>query len=287
MAPVTTRLPGIHGPTAASPPCHAESSLEAAARLGVTAEAGLPVAEAAARLRQVGKNRLPEAPPRTPFAVFAAQFKGVFVLVLLAAAAVAGAAGDLKDALVILAVVLLNGTLGFYQEYRAERSLLALRRMLPRSARVRRGGVVLQVPAEDLAPGDVVLLEAGDRVPADGRLVFSAGLEADESGLTGESAPVAKDAGAVMAPDTPLADRRNSVFMNTAVTRGRGEALVTATGPATAVGALSRELAEAPEPRSPLQRQLDATGRRLGAAALALVAVLLTLALPGASRCFT
>jgi Ca2+-transporting ATPase len=209
-------------------------AFEAESHLRVVAGIGLTAAEVDARLGRVGPNRLPAAPPRSPLTVFAAQFKGVFVLILVAAAAIAAAAGDLKDAAVILVVVLLNGGLGFYQEYKAERSLLALRDMLPRLARVRRDGTVLQVATEDLVPGDVVLLEAGDRVPADARLCLSIGLEADESGLTGESAPVAKDAGAILVPDTPLADRRNLVFMNTTVTRGRGEAIVTATGANTA-----------------------------------------------------
>jgi Ca2+-transporting ATPase len=253
-----------------------EQTVEA---LGTRTDKGLGVPEAARRLAAAGESRLSEAPPRSPLAVLLAQFKSVFTLVLAAAAVIAGLEGDLKDAVVILTVVVLNAALGFCQEYRAERSLLALRRMLPRKARVRRDGTVQAIPAETVVPGDILLVEAGEKVAADGRVVLSAGLQVDESGLTGEFQPVVKDDAACFLTGTPLADQRNMAFMNTVVTRGRGEIAVTATGMATSMGRLSHELAEAREPRSPLQLQLDAAGKRLGLIALALVAVLFTLAL--------
>jgi P-type Ca2+ transporter type 2C len=176
-------------------------------------------------------------------------------------------------------VVFSNAALGFYQEYRAERSLLALRRMLPRKAHVRRDAAGQEIPAETVIPGDILLVEAGERVTADGRVFLSAGLQVDESGLTGESQPVVKEDAACFPPNTPVSNQRNMVFMNTVVTRGRGEVAVTATGMATGMGRLSRDLAEAREPRSRLQRRLDDAGKRLGLIALALVAVLFTLAL--------
>lgn len=240
----------------------------------VRGEVGLSDAEAARRLAKAGENALSEAPPRSALAVLLAQFRSVFTLVLLIAAIVAGATGDVRDAVIILAVVVLNALLGFYQEYRAEHSLLALRRMLPRTAHVRRNGQSHEIPAREVVPGDILMVEAGDRVAADARILLAAGLQVDESGLTGESAPVAKDETACLTVETPVADRVNCAFMNTVVTRGRGELLVTATGMATVMGRLSQSLEQASEPRSPLQRQLDDAGRRLGIIAIVLVAVL-------------
>ena len=260
-------------------PWHTLGSAEVLARLGTDSRTGLTGQEAFDRAKAHGPNRLAEMPPRSALRVFLTQFKSVLILVLLAAAGVAGAVGDLKDGLVILAVVTINAILGFYQEFRAERSLFALKEMLPRLARVRRGGALIQIPAEQLVPGDIVLLEAGERVPADGRIVLAVTLQIDESGLTGESQPVAKEADASVARGTALADQRNMAFMNSLVTRGRGEMAVTATGMATAMGRLSLELAQAEERPSPLQRQLDQAGKRLGAAALALVTLLFFFAL--------
>ena len=242
--------------------------------LAVERDVGLSELEAARRLEAAGENRLSEAPPRSALAVLLAQFRSVFALILLIAAIVAGVAGDLTDAIVILTVVVLNGFLGFYQEYRAEHSLLALRRMMPRSARVRRDGQIQEIPAHAVVPGDILLVEAGERVAADGRILLAAGLQVDEFGLTGESAPVGKDDTCSLLAETAIADRANSAFMNTVVTRGRGELVVAATGMSTVMGSISQSLEEAKEVRSPLQRQLDDVGRRLGIIALVLVALL-------------
>ena len=255
-------------------PPHAETATEASLRLGVRPEHGLPLDAIAAREVEFGANRLPVAPPRSAWRVFAGQFSSVLILVLLGAAVLSAAIGNTKDAIVIACVVVINALFGFYQEYRAEQSLAALKSMLPVRARVRRAAVTQEIPAEALVPGDVVLVEAGDRVPADGRLVLAARLEIDESALTGESTPVGKIIEPL--PDTPLAvgDRINFAFMNTLVTRGRGELLVTATGPRTEIGRLSQQLAHATEPPSPLQVQLDQLGKRLGALAVTLVFIL-------------
>jgi P-type Ca2+ transporter type 2C len=253
---------------------HAVDAEAVAAACKVQPDAGLSSAQARERLAQTGPNRLPETPPRSPARVLLAQFKSLLILILLGAAALAALVGSVKDAVVILAVVIINALVGFYQEYRAERSLAALKSMLPLSARVRRDGVAQLVSADAVVPGDVLLLEAGDRVSADGRLWLAAGLEIDESALTGESHPAAKQAAAVVAPDAPLGDRINVAHMNTLVTRGRAELLVTATGAATEMGRLSQALAAAEEVATPLQVQLDKLGKRLGAIALALVALL-------------
>lgn len=144
------------------------------------------------------------------------QFKSILILILIGAAALAALVGSIKDAVVILAVVVINALVGFYQEYRAERSLDALKSMLPIKARVRRDGISQVISSDDVVPGDVLLLEAGDRVAADGRLGVAVGLEIDESALTGESQPVGKQAALLAALDAPLGDRTNLGYMNTA-----------------------------------------------------------------------
>lgn len=235
---------------------------------------GLDRAEARRRLRAHGPNRLPEKPPRSAWAVLLAQFKGFLNLLLLIAAVIAWAIGDIKDALMIGAVTVFNAILGFVQEHRAERALSALKRMVAFRARVRRGGQMSEIPAEELAPGDIVLLEAGDRVPTDGRLFFSHSLEVDESALTGESVPVQKRASALLPADVPLAERLNSVYMNSVVTRGRGEFVVTATGRSTEMGRIAGMLETTPTTATPLQIQLDHLGKRIALVAVVVVAVI-------------
>ena len=261
-------------PTEAPTAPHTLDAEAVAASLGVRPGSGLSVQEAFERLSRAGPNLLPQAPARSPWRVLLAQFKSILILILLGAAALAALVGSTKDALVILAVVMINALVGFYQEYRAERSLAALKSMLPSKARVRRDGVSHDIGADEVVPGDVLLLEAGDRVAADGRLWLAAGLEIDESALTGESQPAGKQAALRVALDAPLGDRLNFAFMNTLLTRGRAELVVTATGPSTEMGRLSQELAATEEVASPLQVQLDRLGKRLGAIALTLVGLL-------------
>ncbi len=257
-----------------SGPWHAMAAEQVVERLEVDTARGLSAGEVRRRRERHGPNRLAEAKGRGPWRVLAAQFKSLLILVLIAAAGLAGAIGDLKDAAVILAVVILNALLGFRQEYRAERAMAALSSMLAPQAQVRREAQHEQVEAADLVPGDVVLLEAGDRIPADGRLIASHGLQVEESSLTGESAPVDKDS-ALCAADTPLAERVGMAYMNTVVTRGRGELVVTATGMHSEIGRLEGMLAEEGEPSTPLQRQLDLLGKRLAAIAGVVVALIL------------
>jgi Ca2+-transporting ATPase len=253
---------------------HTLAAEAVATHLQVQPHLGLPRQQAQQRREQYGPNRLPEAPPRSAWGVFFGQLKSVLILVLIGAALLAALIGNIKDAVIILAVVVINAVVGFYQEYRAEQSLAALKDMLPAKTRVRREGETHEIAAEDLVPGDVVVLEAGDRVPADGRLFIAAGLEIDESALTGESQPVGKHIAALATPVAPLGDRINMAYMNTMLTRGRAELLITATGVHTEMGRLSQELASAVEAPTPLQRQLDRLGKRLGAIALTLVGLL-------------
>jgi Ca2+-transporting ATPase len=224
---------------------------------------GLSQREAAQRLTRYGPNKLTEKKPRPAWLKFLDQFKNLLVLVLIGAALLAGAVGDLKDAVVILIVIVFNATLGFYQEHRAEATLAALKKMLAQSARVRRDGELLQISAEQLVPGDLVLIEAGDRVPADGRVVAAHSAEVAEAALTGESHPVGKHTEPLASGEHPLAERFNMVFMNTVVTRGRLELLVSATGMKTEMGRITGLLETAEESPTPLQVQLDALGKRL------------------------
>jgi Ca2+-transporting ATPase len=240
---------------------------ESLAALRSEAARGLTDAEVARRLSQHGENRLDEAPRRPVWRKFLDQFRNLLVMVLLFAAALAWLIGDLKDAVVILVVVLLNACLGFYQEHRAERTLAALKDMLAATARVRRDGRGLALPASQLVPGDIVMLEAGDQIPADGRLLVAHNLEVSEAALTGESHAVGKATSALAGDDLPLGDRINLLYMNTVVTRGRAELLVTATGMQTEMGQLAGLIARASDAETPLQKQLDRLGKKLAAIA--------------------
>lgn len=260
-----------------SPVWHGLTPAEALEAQRCDPRQGIREEEAVGRLKQFGENCLLEARPRSPWLKFLDQFRNFLVVVLLLAALLAWAVGDLKDAIVILCVVIFNALLGFYQEYRAEQTLAALKHMLAAQARVRRNGRVMELEASQLVPGDIVLLEAGDRVPADGRLLAAHTLEVDESALTGESQAVGKTTETLAAAELPLGDRVNMLYMNTVVTRGRAELLVTATGMATEMGKLADMIATAPETATPLQRQLDTLGKKLAAIAGVVVVLIFTL----------
>ncbi|MBT3150512.1 cation-transporting P-type ATPase [Streptomyces sp. CHD11] len=265
------------------PDAHRRDAADVADSLEVVPARGLTAADAERRATEWGANELAQPAGRPQWLRLLDQFRSWLIGILVAAAVVAGAIGEIKDALVITVVLLINATIGYLQERRAERSLEALRRMLVPTARVRRDGQVRTVPAGTLVPGDIVLLEAGDRVPADGRLAVAESVEAAEAALTGESHPVAKTtapASAVADESVPVAERTGMLFMNTTLTRGRAEMIVTATGMRTEVGAIAEALRTGTEPPSPLQVQMDSLGRRLAAvsgvavAAYALVALL-------------
>jgi P-type Ca2+ transporter type 2C len=260
---------------------------------------GLTTAEVEVRRARHGPNSLPEPVVRPAWRRFVDQFRSGIIAVLTAAAVVAAAVGELKDPIVIAVVLVANGVLGYIQEGRAEEALGALRRMLAHEARVRRDGEVRVVTAVEVVPGDVVLLEAGDRVPADGRLLVAVGVAADESMLTGESEPRAKDVepstsdveprvndagldartGAGGSEARSVGDRHGELFMQTTVVRGRAELLVTATGSATEIGKIAGLLATDSSPETPLERQLSAVGGRLAVLAAAAAALVLGLAL--------
>lgn len=258
---------------------HVLSVEDTCRRLESDLENGLSPDEAGRRLDRHGPNALPQKPPKPAWRLFLEQFKSLLTIVLMAAGVLAGAIGDTTDMAVILAVVLFNSALGFYQEYRAEKILDALKSMLAQHSRVRRDGFKQEVRAETLVQGDLVLLEAGDRVPADGRLVVAHGLEIDESVLTGESLAATKATAVLDDAEAGLGDRTNQAFMNTVVTRGRGEMLVTATGAATEMGRIVGLLDTALEGGTPLQHRLDQLGRRLALVAGVVVAIILTMGL--------
>jgi len=236
---------------------------------------GLSADEIRTRRQRFGFNRLAEKPPRPAWAVFLDQFRNLLTLMLLAAGLLAGLVGDTSDMVVVLAVTLFNAILGYAQERRAGRMLGALKAMLAQKARVRRAAGEAVIAAEDLVPGDLVLLKAGDRVPADGRLVDGQDVEADEAALTGESEPVVKTAEALDRDGVPLAERINMLFMNAVVTRGRAEMVVTGTGPATEMGKVAALLDAAGEGPTPLQERLDQLGRRLALIAAVVVGFVL------------
>jgi Ca2+-transporting ATPase len=235
---------------------------------------GLSNAAAAERLAKFGPNALPAAPGRTRLAMFAAQFSDFMILVLAAAAMIAAALGEPLQAGAIVAIVLLNATLGFVQETRAQKALAALKELAAPTAQALRDRTRATVPAAQLVPGDVVVLEAGTRIAADMRLIEAARLAVDESALTGESAPVEKEAQAVLAADTALAERKNLAFQGTLVAAGRALGVVVATGQATELGRIARLMSETEEPRTPLQQRLAHFGRRLALGVLVICAVI-------------
>ena len=249
-----------------------KTQMELFRELGCRAE-GLTAAEAGARLETCGPNELRSGGKKSVARVFLEQFRDFLVVILILAAAVSAALGDGESALVILAVITMNAVLGTVQTVKAAASLDSLKRMSAPTAKVLRDGHVVQIPGREVVPGDVVVLEAGDSVCADGRLLESASLKCDESALTGESLSVEKDVEPIDG-EAALGDRRNMVFSGSFVTYGRGRFLVTATGMDTEVGKIAALLKGAEEKKTPLQVSLDRFGRRLSAIILAICAVL-------------
>ena len=250
------------------------------ALLGTDSERGLAGQEVERRYAEFGPNELPEAPPPSLLKLFLSQFTSVIVWVLIGAAVISGLLEDWLDAAAILAIVLLNGLLGFVQEFRAERSLAALRKMSVATARVFRDGVLRSIPARELVPGDLIHLEAGDRIPADARLIYTANFQAQEASLTGESTPVQKMATALDRSDVSLADQTNMAFMGTIAVSGKARALVVETALRTEVGRIASMIqkeSEAERAETPLQRRLEQFGYTLLWLALAVVAVVFVL----------
>jgi len=231
--------------------------------------AGLTSAEAAARLARHGPNVLPSEPPTGVLEMALRQLKSPLIYVLLAAALVALALGDVSDAGFIGVVLLLNSVIGGWQEWRAEQQSQALQQMLHVRATVLRDGRAVEIDAERVVPGDVVALESGQRVPADLRLLDVHGLEIEESLLTGESLPVGKDARWSGPADTPLGERRNMAYAGSTVTRGRGHGEVVATGAATVIGGLALSMSATLRGKPPLVTRMERFSRVIAVAILA------------------
>ena len=262
-------------PARASDPASAEAwhtlpAEEVSRRVDTEPEHGLSGAEAARRLERYGPNALTEKAARSVLAILVDQFKSLIVVLLVAATAVAVALDEGIEAAAIVAVIILNALIGFLTEWKAEEALTALRMQFSAVAQVIRSGREHQVPAADLVPGDVVVLAAGVRVPADGRVIVSARLQAEEAALTGESQPVAKTTDRLPDQSAPIADRRNMLFMGTTVTDGRGRMIVTATGMHSEVGKIGALIEGAGDRETPLERKLAQLGRVLVGVVLAL-----------------
>ncbi|WP_425061052.1 Calcium-transporting ATPase [Sporomusa carbonis] len=237
---------------------------------------GLSASEVKNRLDKFGYNELAEKEKTAWWKRFLAQFQDFMVLVLLGATLISAFLGEYADAITILIIVLMNAVLGFIQEYRAEQSLAALKKLASPTARVIRNSIVQQIPARELVPGDILVLEAGDRLAADGRLIDVNNLEVEEAALTGESTPVRKIADRKFSEDAPLGDRKNMVFAGTSIVRGRGKAVVCASGMATEVGHIAGMIQAAADEATPLERRLEHLGKWLvlGCLAICLVVVI-------------
>jgi Ca2+-transporting ATPase len=242
------------------------------ANFAVQAEVGLSETAVTKQRKQAGLNRLRQVKQTSVWTILIEQFRSLIVLMLLAAAIISFAFGEWVDGLAIVAVILINALLGFVTELRAVRSMEALQKMGSVQAKVRRDGQVQTVDAVQLVPGDILLVEGGDVVTADLRLIEASKMQTDESALTGESVPVEKQVDAV-SEETVLAERSNMLFKGTAVTRGSGEGVVVATGMATELGHISELVEEAEAEFTPLEKRLDQLGRKLIWVTLGIIAV--------------
>jgi len=258
---------------------HTLDGTEVSGRLAVNPAAGLSQLEAARRLEQHGANAIREKPPRQAWRMLLDQFSDVMILILIAAAIVSGVVGDLQDTLVIAAIVVLNAAIGFVQEARAERAMTALKQMAATGAMVVRNGRRQLVPAAEVVPGDIVVLEAGNVMPADLRLIEAIQLKTDEAILTGEAVAAEKTSDPMQARELAPGDRRNMAFKGTTATAGRGLGIVVATGMATELGKIATLLDAGEEMKTPLQKRLAAFGRRLGLAVLAICVIIFVVGL--------
>ena len=260
---------------------HRRHADDVVAALRTDLRRGLTDAEVGSRLERYGRNELATEKAIPAWRRFLAQFQDVLVILLLIATGISAGlwayerdAGLPYEAMAILAVVLLNATLGYVQQARAEAAVAALRAMSAADAAVIRNGERRSIPAAEIVPGDIILIEEGDTIPADARLVESAALQTAEAALTGESLPVSKDTD-VIADDVALGDRHNMVFSGTAATYGHGKAVVTATGMQTEMGRIAGLLKETQDEATPLQRELDRTGKLLGVVVIAIAVVMI------------
>jgi Ca2+-transporting ATPase len=260
-----------------SPEWHAMETDELMRALKAS-EKGLSEEEAQRRLQEFGPNELVERKGITPFQIFLGQFKDVFVIMLLIAIAISVLIGEIIDASTIGAIVVLNSVVGFVQEYRSEKAMEAMKKLTAPRARVLRDRKEMLTPAREVVPGDIVLLEAGDRIPADSRLLEVVDLKTDEAVLTGESTPVGKTT-EVLDEKTPVADRKNSLFMATHVTYGRGKAVVTSTGMNTQFGKIAEMVQSVEEVETPLKQKLAVFAKKLGMIIIGVCVVIFALEL--------
>ena len=262
-----------------SPEWHTLGAEDVLSRLDVDPQRGLSDEQVQVRLAQYGRNELEETQGRRPLSILADQFKETMVLILLVAAVISIVLGEGKDATVILIIVVLNAILGFTQEYRAEKAMAALKKLSNPVVKVRRDGLLQKLPSDQLVPGDIIVLEAGDSIPGDARLVEAANLRVQEAALTGESTPVDKDIIGTFAPDAALGDRHNMVFMGTAVTLGRGAAVIVETGMRTQLGHIAHMIQSAEDVKTPLQKRMARLGTSLAVVAIVIVVLVFVLGL--------
>ena len=267
-----------------APAFHAINSKEILRILNSDSSRGLSDAEVRERFKIYGANKLREAKKKSLFIRFLEQFSDFMIIILLIAAAISfvtaviqGNKSDFLDPVIILVIIIINAAVGIIQEFKAEKSIAALKKLTASETLVLRNGKKHKIPAELLVPGDIIILEAGDSIPADARILDNLSAAADESALTGESEPVLKDSGIICAPDTPLGDRKNMLYMTAVLTSGKCSAVVTGTGMNTEVGKIAEILTREEESPTPLQERLAKTGKILGVTALVICALIFIL----------
>ncbi|MBI1310617.1 HAD-IC family P-type ATPase [bacterium] len=256
---------------------HCQDALQTLAEMHTDSDRGLSKLQVRERLQRSGPNELIDAGGRSPWRILWEQFASSMILLLVAAAGVSAMLGEVRDAIAIVCIIVLNAVLGFGQDYRAERALAALKKLSVPRVRVKRDGSVSEIASTLLVPGDVILVEAGNSVPADCRLLMASNLRTQEAALTGESDSVEKQTAALTDRQAPLGDRSNMLWMGTSVTYGRGTAVVVATGMSTQLGRIADSLHRVVPEQTPLQKRLGQLGRSLAVAAIAIVAVVFVL----------
>ncbi len=250
-----------------------KTGAEVAAELQTEMVAGLSADEAQTRLNQIGLNKLEEKGGKSPLAMILGQLKETMVIILFIAALISFSLHEVVDGLVILVIVAINTVIGFWQEFKAEKAMEALKKLTVPEVRVRRAGQERRISSHELVPGDVMIIEAGNVIPADGRLTQASNLKVKESALTGESEPVEKHVNPIDGDNVALGDRRNMVYMGTIVTYGRGEVLVTGTGMQTELGHIADMLQSVEDETTPLQKRLSKLGRLLALSAICLIVI--------------
>ncbi len=224
---------------------------------------GISSAEAKKRIEHYGSNELKEKKKISPFRLFMSQFKNFIIYILLFAVGISAVSGEYVDAIVILLILLFNALFGFIQEYKAEKAIEALKKLSGLKAKVLRDNDIAVIETKEIVPGDILLLEDGSKIPADGRILEGMGFQVSEASLTGESVPVSKHEHAING-EASLADRKNMVFSGTIVTRGQAKVIVTGTGMFTEIGKIAGMLTEVTDDMTPLQKKLESLGKKIG-----------------------